>query len=240
MLRNEKVKDQLAWLIQRADGNVIDQAKWFAGTPKPVAPKRALFFDNKLGSTKNNLKRLGLAMYNYHDTHGHFPPAVVLGPDGKTPHSWRVELLPFVDQNALYAEYRMNEPWDSAANLKVLAQMPNVFRSPFDDPKSIKSGYYALVGPGTVFGEPAGVKVSQITDGTSNTIMFVEAKRDIPWTKPEDIAFDAERQLPSLGGFLDGMFAVGMADGSVGTLEVDLPKDKLKWLILRNDGHPIE
>jgi hypothetical protein len=164
----------------------------------------------------------------------------VLGPDGKTPHSWRVELLPFVDQNALHGAYRMNEPWDSPANLKVLAQVPGVFRSPFDDPKSIKSGYYALVGPGTIFGEPAGVKVSQITDGTSNTIMLVEAKRDVPWTKPEDIAFDAERPLPSLGGFLDGMFAVGMADGSVGILNVDLPKDKLKWLILRNDGHPIE
>jgi beta-lactamase regulating signal transducer with metallopeptidase domain len=241
LFRHENVKDQLAWLIQRADGNVIDQAKLAAvGAPKPVARKRALFFDNKLENTKNNLKNLGLAMWNYHNSHGHFPPAAVLGPDGKTPHSWRVELLPLVDQKALYGEYQMNEPWDSPANLKVLAQMPDVFRSPFDDPKSIKSGYYALVGPGTIFGELAGVKVSQITDGTSNTLMLVEAKRDIPWTKPEDIAFDAERPLPSLGGFLDGMFAAGMADGSVGILNVDLPKDKLKWLILRNDGHPIE
>ena len=239
VFRNENVKDQLAWLIQRADGNLIDQAKLF-NTPKPAARKRALLSDNKLASTKNNLKRLGLAMYNYHDTHGHLPPAVVLGPDGKTPHSWRVELLPFVDQNSLYREYRMNEPWDSAANLKVLAQMPDVFRSPFDDPKSIKSGYYVLVGPGTVFGESAGIKVSDITDGTSNTIMLVETKRDIPWTKPEDLPFDANQPLPALGGFLDGMFVVAMADGSVGVLNVDLPKDKLKWLILRSDGHPIE
>ena len=67
-------------------------------------------------------------MHNYHDTHGQFPPAVVVGPDSKTPHSWRVELLPFLDQDALFKEYRLNEPWDSEANKKVLAQSPAVFR----------------------------------------------------------------------------------------------------------------
>ncbi len=98
----------------------------------------------------NRLKQLVLAMHNYHDVYKHFPPAAVMGPDGKTPHSWRVELLPLLEGEALYREYQMNEPWDSPANKKVLDKMPAVFRSPFDDPKSTKSGYYVFTGPGTI------------------------------------------------------------------------------------------
>jgi beta-lactamase regulating signal transducer with metallopeptidase domain len=237
----EKVKDQLKLLIMRNDTQVVDLSKFAAAQrPHAVAKKPALFQSSKLDQDKDNLKQLGLAMHNYHDRHNHFPPAVVMGPDGKTPHSWRVELLPELDEKQLFEQYQMNERWDSPANKKVLEQMPNVLRCPFDNPKSLNSGYYALVGPGTLFEGTKGVRIRDITDGTSNTIMLVEAKRNIPWTQPEDIAFDTAGPLPALGGFLDGMFAACMADGSVGILNVDLPKDKLKWLILRNDGHPIE
>ncbi len=58
----------------------------------------------------NNLKQIALAMHNYHATYNHFPAAVVMGPDGKTPHSWRVEILPFIEQNELFKAYKMNEP----------------------------------------------------------------------------------------------------------------------------------
>jgi hypothetical protein len=113
-----------------------------------------------------------------------------------------------------------------------------VFHSPYDDPKSADSGYYALVGPGTVFEGPEGVKISDITDGTGNTLMIVETKRNIPWTKPEDISFDPEKPLPELGGFIEGGFNCALADGSARTLETNRVKDELKWLIMRNDGHP--
>ena len=161
----------------------------------------------------NHLKQLALAMHNYHSKNQHFPPAVVLGPDGKTPHSWRVELLPYLDQNDLYGQYRMNEPWDSENNKKVLEQMPACLRNPFDDPKTTNSGYYVLVGPGTIFEGKDGIKIRDITDGTSNTLMVVEAKRNIPWTKPDDISFDPEKPLPELGGFEKGHFAAALADG---------------------------
>ena len=153
-------------------------------------------------------------MHNYHDAHRHFPPAVVMGPDGKTPHSWRVELLPYLDAKALYDRYRMNEPWDSPDNQKILAEMPAAFRSRFDDPKSTNSAYFVLVGPGTIFEGTEGIRIREITDGTSNTIMIVEAKRNIPWTKPEDIPFDPEKPLPELGGYIDGKFGTTFADGS--------------------------
>ena len=162
-----------------------------------------------------------------------------MGPDGKTPHSWRVELLPFLNQKALYERYQMNEPWDSPSNRKVLAEMPDNFHSPYDDPQSPDSGYFALVGRGTVFEGTVGIKLNQITDGTTYTVMLVEAKRNIPWTKPEDIPFDPDKPLPALGGFVPGQFGAAMCDGSFRLYDTGQIKDQLKWLIMRNDGHYI-
>jgi len=192
-------------------------------------------------ANKNNLKQLALAMHNYHDVHKHFPPAVVIGPDGKTPHSWRVELLPFLEEQRLYDQYRQNEPWDSPHNKLILRQMPSVFRSPFADEKSTSSSYYALVGRGTVFEGPEGVRIEHIFDGTSRTLMFVEAKRDIPWTKPADIDFDPDKPVPQLGGFVKGRFAAACADGSAHVFAFkDFKGDQLKWAIMRDDRHPFD
>ncbi len=221
----------------------------------------------------NNLKRLVLAMHLYHGKHKHFPPAVVIGPDGKTPHSWRVALLPFLDQEKLYKEYRLNEPWDSEHNKQVLAKMPAVFKSPGDNRPGHLTSYLAVTGPNTVFGkstrpagragiemstepfatgglaggggveskpEPvAGVRMREITDGTSNTIAIVEARREIPWTKPEDISFDG-KTVPELGGFYSGGFCVGLCDGAARYLPDTLNPETLKYLLLINDSHVID
>ncbi|HEV3303936.1 MAG TPA: M56 family metallopeptidase, partial [Planctomycetaceae bacterium] len=239
----EKAKDLLKWLIMRNDGHTIEIQQLFperrpgdSGTEESRRLLRGALMVHEV----NDLKQLALAMHNYHDKNAHFPPAAPLGPDGKTPHSWRVELLPFLDQLALYNQYRMNEPWDSENNRKVLARIPDVFRSPFDDPKSTNSGYYVLVGPGTVFEGPQGVRIADIIDGTSNTLMIVEAKRNIPWTKPEDIPFDPQKPLPELGGFVQGQFRGALADGSVRGYILDKVKDQLKWLIMRNDMNVID
>jgi hypothetical protein len=203
--------------------------------PPPAVPAQEDPVVQLTEQTVKNLKRLANAAHNYRDVHEYFPPAVVMGPDGKTPHSWRIEMLPFVNQEALYKQYRMDEPWDSENNKKALAQMPNVFRSPFDDPKSTNSGYYVFVGPGTMFEGKDGIRIRQVTDGTSDTLLIVEAKRNIPWTKPDDISFDPGQPLPEVGGFINGRFAGAMADGSVGVYDTEKAKDQLKWLIMRND-----
>ncbi len=221
----------------------------------------------------NNLKRLVLAMHLYHSKYKHFPPAVVIGPDGKTPHSWRVALLPFLDQEKLYKEYRLNEPWDSEHNKQVLAKMPAVFKNPVDNRPGHLTSYLAVTGPNTVFGkstrtaggagiemstepfatsglaggggveskaEPvAGVRMREITDGTSNTIAIVEARREIPWTKPEDISFDG-KTVPELGGFYSGGFCVGLCDGAARYLPDTLNPETLKYLLLINDSHVID
>lgn len=209
------------------------------------------------------LKHLVLAMHYYAGEHKHFPPAVVMGPDGKTPHSWRVALLPYLDENELYKEYRLNEPWDSEHNKKVLEKMPAVFKNPNDNRSDYFTSYLAVVGPNTVFGkstrtagavsagfgggsspplkqEPsAGVKLSDITDGTSNTIAIVEARREIPWTKPEDIPFDGTK-IPVVGGFYAGGFNVALCDGSARFLPDQIDPKTLRHLFLINDGNVVE
>jgi beta-lactamase regulating signal transducer with metallopeptidase domain len=242
----DRVKDQLKWLILKNDGRPIDlqeigltqtSTKAVGGPGPAVADDAGTPNREKKIHNKNNLKSLALALHNYQNAHGHFPAAVVMGPDGKTPHSWRVELLPFLNQKALYERYQMNEPWDSSANRKILAEMPDSFHSPYDDPQSPNSGYFALVGHGTVFEGTEGIKLSEVTDGTTNTVMLVESKRNIPWTKPEDIPFDPDKPLPALGGFVPGQFGAAMCDGDFRLYDTEQVKDQLKWLIMRNDGH---
>jgi hypothetical protein len=196
--------------------------------------------DERQNQTRNNLKQLVLALYNYYDVNKHFPPAVVMGPDGKTPHSWRVEILPFLDQNKLFQQYKMDEPWDSPSNKKLLERIPEPLRSPYDDPKSTNAGYFALVGPGTAFESKTGMLIREISDGTSNTIMLVESKRKTPWTKPSDIRFDPKKAVPKLGGYVEGEFTAGMCDGTVRPIPLAAVKDTLKWLIIRNDGHAVD
>ena len=179
----------------------------------------------------NNLKQLALAMFMYNDAHGHFPPAVIMGADGKTPHSWRIELLPYIEQKNLYDQYKMDEPWDSPANKKVLAAIPVILRSPSDESAATNSSYFVLTGPKTMFSGKDGMKIPDITGGTSNTIMLVEATRDIPWTKPEDIDYDPAKPLPKLGGHFAGGFCAAFADGSVRWISDQTPADVIRALL---------
>jgi hypothetical protein len=241
---NENVKGQLAWLILRNDGHPIP---WDEIMPVPQrakmsaagsagAPGEAEGRTTRGAQDINNARNLALAIWGYHDVNHHFPPAVVIGPDGKTPHSWRVEVLPYVPgAAALYRKYRMDEPWDSPANKQILEQMPDIFRSPYDNPKSLNSGYYCFTGPDTA----AGASMREISDGTSNTLLLVSAKRSIPWTKPEDIPFDPAQPAPTLGGFVPNEFVAAMCDGSAHRFRIDQLQAQLKLLIQRNDGQPI-
>jgi hypothetical protein len=193
---------------------------------------------------RSGLRLIGLAIHRYLDRHQQrLPPAAVMGPDGKTPHSWRVEILPFLGKGgeALYKQYRLDEPWDSPANKRVLAQMPDVFRSADDDLRSNNSSFFALVGPGTVFDGNQGIKIDQIFDGTTATILLVEAKRNIPWTKPEDIPYDRTKPLPAFGGFAGDKFLALFADCvTVRQLSLELGEKTLRGLIGRDDRTAID
>jgi hypothetical protein len=190
----------------------------------------------------NNLKQIGLAMHNYHDVYKSFPPAAVRDKDGKALLSWRVLILPFVEQNALYKEFHLDEPWDSAHNKPLLAKMPATYRSPMSKlVEKNRTNYVVPIGPGSVFANPKGASMRDITDGTSNTIMTLEVDdtHAVPWTKPEDLAYDAKEPLKGLGNLYDGGFDTGFCDGSVRFISKSIDLETLRLLITAADSKPI-
>jgi len=193
----------------------------------------------------NNLRQLALAMHNYHDVNGSFPPAVsytyrteVVGGEERTsehPHSWRVALLPFFEHGPrdLYEQYRFDEPWDSEANMKVLEQMPDAFRSPHDEPSSTNTSFFVLTGPGAIFDGEERTQFREVTDGTVQTLLLVEAKRPVSWTKPEDIPYAADGPVPKLGGWIDGEFLAATADSAVHRVSADVDEATLRAFITK-------
>ena len=190
----------------------------------------------------NNLKQMALAMHNYYSVNECFPPAVLYGPDGKTPYSWRVAILPYLEANDIYSQYKFDEPWDGPNNSKLIARMPAMFACP-DDPDAIRThttSYFVLSGPNTIFpDQKPGTKMQEITDGTSNTVLVVEAKREVPWTKPEDIPYAADKPLPKIGGLHPLGFNAALADGSVRFIKDAINPNTLRALISRDAGEVI-
>jgi hypothetical protein len=195
----------------------------------------------------NNLKQIALAFHNYHDVYKTFPAAVQTGPK-QVPRSWRVTILPFLENLPLYQKYRQDEPWDSAHNKALLAEIPEVFRSPRAPANSTNTAYSGFSPPddsaspakvlqfAPALGGTRGINMAQITDGTSNTLLVVEANLEVPWTKPEDIPFDESRPVPFLGGIHQAGFCAALCDGSAGFIPDAYDRDMLKRLIGRSDG----
>jgi hypothetical protein len=206
----------------------------------------------------NNMRILMLAMHNYHDTMGRFPPAIVFGPDGQPLYSWRVLILPFIEQDNLYHRFRLNEPWDSPNNKPLLALMPKEFQDPADQtPQQGLTPYQVFDGPGAPFdsssrpfrpfrldiGAPARLqesafqlRISSFTDGMANTFLIVEAADSVPWTSPQDLPFGPGVPLPRLGRPSRAGFNAAYADASVKTVPSSISEQTLRALITPNGG----
>ena len=184
-------------------------------------------------------------------------------PDGRKWHSWRVLLLPFMEQGPLYDAYRFDEPWDGPNNRKLLAMMPSLYACPSrpcekhsatllaigtlacsDRPSpSVENGftsYAAVFGRDWVFRGDQPVSMKEMTDGTSNTLLIGECTRTkIPWTKPDDVNIESHPTLgdaDGLSGPHEGGVLFLMADGSVRTLSLTLPQKTVDALYTRDGG----
>jgi hypothetical protein len=209
----------------------------------------------------NNLKQLSIGMMNYADDHqGRLPPAVVYDGQGKPLYSWRVLLLPYIENGHPYKQFHLDEAWDSPNNSKLLSMMPKVYAPPDSAASNDKTVtfYQVLDGPGAAFnsdpskglqpfqvpGVSAQLKESSwvtrypasFLDGTANTILIAEAGDAVPWTKPADLHFDPTGPLPKLGGMLSGDFNVVMADGSVHRVKRNISQETLRAAITANGG----
>jgi RNA polymerase sigma factor (sigma-70 family) len=162
----------------------------------------------------NHVKLIMLAMHNYLDAHQSFPPKAITGSDGKPKLSWRVALLPYLDHEALYHDFHLDEPWDSPHNMQLIARMPEVFTTPHSPVRPGMTRMRVFEGKSTMFQGNEGIKISGMTDGTSATVAVVGALEAVPWTRPGDLPYEPGKPLPALDeGDLAGAL-IGMADGS--------------------------
>ncbi|MCI0464800.1 MAG: DUF1559 domain-containing protein [Gemmataceae bacterium] len=217
------------------------------GIGKVLADLKPTLEQAKLAANRmqcaNNLKQIGLALHNYHDRHNTFPAVANFDKQGKPLLSWRVHLLPYLGQEDLYKEFRLNEPWDSAHNQKLIARMPPIYRCPDQRLADAgKTSYLAMVGEASMFtGKPKGVRIAEVTDGTSNTIFIVDATDDnaVVWTKPGDLQYDPQRLLVALLGHHEEGFQVAFVDGSVRFLRATIKPEVLQALLTRNGGEVV-
>jgi prepilin-type processing-associated H-X9-DG protein len=194
-----------------------------------------------------NFKRIGLALHEYHEAQGHFPAPAIADRDGKPLLSWRVAILPQLGYRSLYEQFHRDEPWDSPHNLALLPQMPDLFACPGGPSRRAgRTGYLVVVGPKTEVGsintpfEPTrGAEISEIFDGTSNTILVIETDARVPWTKPADLAWNPDGPLPPLASPHHGGAHVLFADGSVRFLKVTIEPRILLALLTKNGNEVI-
>ena len=193
-------------------------------------------------TSQNNLKQIGLALHSYHDAMGAFPPAVVRDKNGKALYSWRVLILPYLEQDVIYKNWKKDEPWDSPHNKPLSDVVLKVYTLPGNPGgASNHTPYRVFVGKGAGFeerkGQPTkGIRLADITDGTTNTIAVVEATETVPWAKPEELDFVPGKALPPLGPpWRDGFNAM-LFDGSVRYIPKTIKPQLLQALITRNGG----
>lgn len=240
-----------------------------------VAPLLAGLLVPALGSARvassethdmNSMKQFLLALHNFHDINRSFPPAQ-WGTKGNKGLSWRVAILPFIEENALYAQFHHDEPWDSEHNLKLIEKMPAIYRGAANGParavavvtnekvkpadkvdelkyEAYRTPYVTLRHADSVFppDEEKGLGMAKITDGTSKTIAIVRVAPEnaVIWTKPDDLNFDPEKPLAGLVGRA-GTILAGFCDGHVQRLTPNPGSEEtIKALMTRSGGDAID
>jgi hypothetical protein len=186
------------------------------------------------------LQQVAQALISYSADNGRLPPAAVYGVDGKPLLSWRVLILPYLKQDELYRQFRLDEPWDSPHNLRLLPQMPR-FYTPSPGRRKAVARYHTachvFYGRGAAFEGKQGLRIPEdFLDGTSDTILLIEAGKPVPWTKPEELPFDPDGPLPDLEPLFNGGFRVALADGSTRFVDKGISEQTLRLLIQRDDG----
>jgi hypothetical protein len=189
----------------------------------------------------NNLKQIALAMFNYEAAMGTFPPAAICDKRGNKLLSWRVAILPYIEQNNLYKQFKLDEPWDSEHNKQFSQVAIKTYMDPraeYGEKKFNHTHYKLFVGGGAAFDWVKGRGIATISDGSSNTIMLAAAGESVPWAKPDDFEFDPKKPLPDLKKPFNELI-VAMCDGSVRTLRPESVKDFdsiMKLMIQADDG----
>ena len=195
--------------------------------------------------SQNRMREIVKAMHHYHESNKALPSQFSQDSDGKPLLSWRVYVLPYID-NSLSSQFHYDEPWDSEHNIKLVEQMPECYSNPKLNLKPGHTVYVGPVGEGSIWlppksdGNPLGMKLRQISDGISKTAALIEvpSESSVIWSQPADFDYDKP-------GFIDKLTAnnkainVAAADASlVFTLPSDLSEEQWRLVFGANDGDP--
>jgi Protein of unknown function (DUF1559)/Sigma-70, region 4 len=197
-----------------AGAGIFAWQKSHAGPFEPQAQAGKPNMDPARQKSMAHMRSILLAFHNYNSANAHFPPPAIYGPDGEPKLSWRVALLPFLEQGALFEEFHLNEPWDSPHNKALLVRMPEVFTTPSSPTRGGTTRIRAFEGPNTLFAGRTGTPIEAMTDGTSNTLAIVAANDPAPWTRPGELPFIPGQVRPVLDNSDERGALVGVVDGS--------------------------
>jgi Protein of unknown function (DUF1559) len=189
--------------------------------------------------TTNDYKQVALGLHNYHSANNSFPPVSQKTKDGRPGLSWRVAILPYVEQDYLFRQFKLDEAWDSPTNKRLAQQMPAIY-APVDAPGGNQTHMRLFVGKGAIFQPLKNLKLQEITDGTANTILFVESTTPVLWTQPDELPFDPQAALPALGMPQNDYFIVAMADGSVKPVKKSIKPEKIKAAITAQGNEMVD
>jgi hypothetical protein len=152
-----------------------------------------------------------------------------------------VAILPDLDLDFLHAQFKLDEPWDGPNNKKLLAFMPRPYRVPVQDARATETFVQGVEGPRAIFDPKKKVRnLQEITDGTVNTLLLVEAGPAVPWTKPGGIPFDPKGKVPVLAGPYTDAVHFATADTATHRMTTKPDPDQLRWLIMRDDGEVLD
>jgi hypothetical protein len=185
-----------------------------------------------------------LAVANYHDVHGRYPPPYIAGPDGRPWHSWRVLILPYIEGSYIYDAYDFAEPWDGPNNRELADRMPKIFTfHGTHKPGNTVTNYLAVVGAGTAWPWPDRVTDADVTDGLSSTILIVENRgANVHWMEPRDLSLDGMDLTVNSPAGVSSRYdspAVTMIDGSLYRLRPTLAPATLRALFTIRGGEPL-
>lgn len=220
---------------------VVVMAVWHFIRPNPnVTPA------SNYSECRNNLKQISLALNLYHDDFGTFPPAYVEDDSGTAMHSWRVLILPYMDQRELYERYRFDEAWNGPHNSELAELMPQPFRCPSyaeatgGQEDRTRTNYQVVIGDDSILNGTGLAGRDDITDGPGNTVLVIEsAVRPVHWMSPLDrTADDAWDELEASQCSHHRGLVTACADASITTITLGITKAVFLGMVTKSGGEP--